>query len=100
MSKNSISKENIDVINMALEAKGAKAIKKNENLQISERVTLSEGKRFTYKLIGFKGRVIKTQKSFYKRGVQTTIEKGKKWDDIPPDVRSNILFTDNDFETE
>jgi CRISPR/Cas system CSM-associated protein Csm2 small subunit len=46
----------------------------------------------------FSGKRLSRSKSIYKYGKQRTVEKGTKWEDIPKDLKSEIVFSKEDFK--
>lgn len=99
MSEEKERKEVADTINSALNAKRVNGIHKKSGGIITGQTNRGLGKFEKYVIRDFGGKKLKHDKASYISPTrQILVEKGTKWEDITPDIRTKINFTKKDFE--
>ena len=100
MSKKQIPEEDLKLINDSFkETGGVETLGKDAhgNLKNAEIKTVNET---SFELQDFNGRVLKHQISIIPKGKQqiTIGVKGQRYEDISPELRSQVVWSDSDFE--
>jgi hypothetical protein len=99
MSEEKERKEIADTLNDALNAKKVTGVYKKSQHITTGRTNNSLGKFEKYVIRDFSGKKLKHDKASYISPVrQHFVEKGTRWEDITPDIRTKINFTKKDFE--
>ncbi len=93
-----ISENDQKAIKTAMGGGDVNAIGKNAKGDVTKEGSTNLPKK-TLIIQDFKGKILKRDKSIYLgAGNQPTIKKGTKWEDIKPELKNKISFSNDDFE--
>lgn len=96
--KNTIPKEDIDMINASFSKGKKETITKNVEgriIKAEKKIVNSRG----YEIKSYMGRVLRHNKFVIPKGGRQTLiaKKGQKYDEIPYESRDKVIWKDSDF---